>query len=328
MNNPKVPVLYIGGYSRSGSTILMRLLGKIDGLFPIGELWDVWARSFDQNQLCGCGKPFRECEFWSEVVKDAFGDFDRVDVEHLQQLRHAVQGNSVVLPLMIPALRSASYRARLQEYSATLNQLYVSVQKVSGCRVIVDSSKVPPYAFLLKELPNVALEVLHLVRDSRATTFSWQRKKQRPEIHWKTEYMEQYSPARSALEWDVMNGLLQCLQFTGAPYYRVRYEDLVSHPAKTLKEISERLGVGWSDINFGSDGQTIQVATDHTVSGNPNRFQQGAVKIRPDTEWQAKMPTAQKLFVTALTFPQLLWYGYGRPRRDAPRAEPIQNVEV
>lgn len=327
-SDPKVPVLYIGGYSRSGSTILMRLLGKVDGLFPIGELWDVWARSFTQNQLCGCGKPFRECEFWTAVVQDAFGGFNKVDVERMQSLRHDVQGNQVLLPLMVSALRGNTYREQLQEYSAILNQFYLSIQKVSGCRMIVDSSKVPPYAFLLKELPTVALQILHLVRDSRATAYSWQRKKQRPEIHWKTEYMEQYSPVRSALEWNVMNGLFQFLQGTGAPYKRIRYEAMVSHPADTLNEICHWLGVDGTTLDFGTDGQTVQVATDHTVSGNPNRFQQGAVKIRPDYEWQEKMPSAQKTLVTALTFPQLWWYGYRRQEAQAKSVEPLKNVEV
>lgn len=306
----------------------MRLLGKVAGLFPIGELWDVWARSFTQNQLCGCGKPFCECEFWTAVVQDAFGGFDAVDVAHIQALRHAVQGNQALLPLMVPALRGNAYQEQLGEYSTILNQFYLSIQKVSGCRMIVDSSKVPPYAFLLKELPNVALQILHLVRDSRATAYSWQRKKQRPEIHWKTEYMEQYSPVRSALEWNVMNGLFQFLQGTGAPYKRIRYEAMVSHPAETLNEICQWLGVDGTTLDFGSDGQTVQVATDHTVSGNPNRFQQGAVKIRPDYEWQEKMPSTQKTLVTALTFPQLLWYGYRRQEAQAKVVEPLKNVEV
>jgi hypothetical protein len=328
LTDAKVPILYIGGYSRSGSTILMRLLGKVEGLFPIGELWDVWARSFTQNQLCGCGKPFRDCEFWTEVVRDAFGGFDKVDVDHMQSLRHRVQGNQVLLPLMVPALRSNAYRIALQEYSLVLDQFYRSIQKVSGCRMIVDSSKVPPYAFLLKELPSVALSILHLVRDSRATAYSWQRKKQRPEIHWKTEYMEQYSPVRSAFEWNVMNGMFQFLQGTGAPYQRIRYEEMVAHPAETLNAICQRLGIDGTTLDFGADGQTVQVATDHTVSGNPNRFQQGAVKIRPDHEWQTKMSPTQKYLVTALTFPQWLWYGYGKKDTQNKFVEPFKNIEV
>src|SRR6185436_15662226 len=117
-----------------------------------------------------------------------------------------------------PALRTPGYKAKLQAYTDVLGRLYQGINHVSGGRIIVDSSKVPPFAFLINQVPQVDLHVVHLVRDSRATAYSWQRKKIRPEIHWKTEYMAQYSPVRSALEWTVMNGLLHSLKYSSANF--------------------------------------------------------------------------------------------------------------
>jgi hypothetical protein len=48
----------------------------------------------------------------------------------------------------------------------------------------------------------------------------------------------------------------------------------------------------------------------HTVSGNPNRFETGAVELRPDREWISKMSPRNKALVTALTLPLLKHYGY------------------
>ena len=52
-----VKVVYIGGYSRSGSTLLLQLLSGMPAVTAIGELHDVWRRSLRENQLCGCGLP-------------------------------------------------------------------------------------------------------------------------------------------------------------------------------------------------------------------------------------------------------------------------------
>src|SRR4051794_15439538 len=79
MATETIKVLYIGGYGRSGSTLLVQLLGQIEGFHSVGEMWNIWQQCFTENQLCGCGKPFHECPFWSAVVEEAFGGFERLE---------------------------------------------------------------------------------------------------------------------------------------------------------------------------------------------------------------------------------------------------------
>ncbi len=310
MSEEKIKVLYIGGYSRSGSTLLLRFLGQLENFVAVGELWDIWRRSFTENQLCGCGQPFRQCPFWQAVVVEAFGGFEQVDAPAMQALRQAVQSNRHLPFLALPFLQPPAYRERLKAYAEILGKLYQGIHRVSGGKIIVDSSKVPPYAFLLKQVANIDLHVVHLVRDSRATAYSWQRKKVRPEIHWKTAYMDQYSPVRSALEWDVMNGLFHCLDSRSANFTRIRYEDLVQAPQPVMLRLLAGLGQALPDIDFLNGDHVARLDVDHTVSGNPNRFERGPITIRPDVEWQTKMPRSQKRLVTALTWPLLLSYGY------------------
>jgi len=83
-------IVFIGGYARTGSTLLDRLLGEIDGFASFGELRHVWRRCFIDNQLCGCGRPFRECPFWTAAVDEAFGGFGGVDPEAVDAARRAV----------------------------------------------------------------------------------------------------------------------------------------------------------------------------------------------------------------------------------------------
>jgi hypothetical protein len=50
------------------------------------------------------------------------------------------------------------------------------------------------------------------------------------------------------------------------------------------------------------------------VSGNPLRFESGALSIRPDIEWQARMNRRHRRLITSTTWPLLIRYGYLGPK--------------
>jgi hypothetical protein len=307
MNESKVKVLYIGGSGRSGTTLLLRLLGQFERFVAVGELWHIWHFSFDQNQLCGCSQPFRECEFWKAVVAKAFGGFQHVDVDAMRALRRSVQDDRYIPQLMVPWLRTAEYQERLHAYLSVLSSLYRAIQKVSGCGVIVDSSKGSRYLSCLREVPGIDTYTLHLVRDSRAVAHSWQRTKRKPEVYWKTEYMEKQGAMMSAMEWIMTNS---ALMYYGPNYLRLRYEDLLGSPRDWLLRIAAFLGEDVSAMPFLDNRSVASFGVDHTAMGNPNRFQHGKVELRRDTEWQTSMPRSRRYITTALTWPLLWRYGY------------------
>jgi hypothetical protein len=309
----KTKILYIGGYSRSGSTLLLRLLGEQPRVVAVGELFDVWERSYIQNQLCGCGQSFRECEFWVEVTAEAFGcKPDEVPAPRLKQARARVQGLSRLPVLWLPGLRSPRYRREFREYGALLSRIYAAVQTVANSDVIVDSSKVPQYAWILAESENIELHMVHLVRDSRATAFSWQRERLRPEIISKRTYMDRHSLARSAAEWDAFNFLLRSRSRSYASYTIIKYEDLVTDPYRELQKITKvvgDLGGGVEAVGSGTEGP-VSLRVSHTASGNPSRFKTGEVAISLDSEWMHAMGRPARLLVTGLTAPSLARYHY------------------
>jgi Sulfotransferase family len=306
----KTTVLYIGGYSRSGSTLLLRLLGEHRGFVAVGELFDVWERSYIQNQLCGCGKSFRECDFWTDVTVEAFGcKPGEVPASELNQIRSQVQGHNRIPMLWRPELRSPGYQRRLHDYAAVLDRVYAAMRNVADSTVIVDSSKVPQYAWVLAEAEGIELHVVHLVRDSRATAFSWQRQRLRPEITSRRAYMDKHSVVRSATEWNVFNYLLHSRRKAYASYTVIRYEDLVTDHQSEIKKII-RAVCGENHLAEEPDGASVTLGTSHTASGNPGRFLVGETKISVDAEWMHAMPTASRLIVTGLTAPSLARYHY------------------
>ncbi len=89
----------------------------------------------------------------------------------------------------------------------------------------------------------------------------------------------------------------------------VRYEDLVERPAATILKILERLGRVGGNLGF-IGANSVQLRGNHTVSGNPSRFQTGEVELRLDSEWQEKCSPLQKMLVDLVTLPVRKKYGY------------------
>jgi UDP-N-acetylglucosamine transferase subunit ALG13 len=305
-------VVFIGGQGRSGSTLIERALGELPGVVSVGETVHLWERGLRDNELCGCGQPFRTCSFWAQVGDVAFGGWDRLDADAAVDLRFSVDRNRYLPMLMRPGL-SSRYRRRHQHYLDRLNKLYRAIAEVSGASVIIDSSKHASYALLLSRLPSIDLRLLHVVRDSRAVAHAWTKTVARPEAGGIP--MPVYGPAKAAVLWDVQNAVIEQLGHTH-PYLRVRYEDFVREPKDALVDAARLSGIDDVGAVLGMlDEDTLTLGPSHTVAGNPMRFVSGNVTIRSDETWQIDMRPAKRRLVGALTLPLQHHYGYGsRPR--------------
>jgi UDP-N-acetylglucosamine transferase subunit ALG13 len=311
-----IPVLYVGGTGRSGSTLLDRMLGEIPGLVSAGEVVHLWRRGLAENQLCGCGERFLDCPYWSAVGRAGFGGWDGLQPDAVLRLQRRVDRNRFIPLMLAPRGR---YGQDLHRYGELLGRLYAALSSVAGARMIVDSSKHASTAFLLRRVRGVDLRVVHLVRDSRGVAFSWGRHVRRPEVVSDDAYMPTSGPARAGTDWVIYNGLFELLRLTGVPVALVRYESLVEDPRRELQRILRLSGETASDdaLGFLRDG-AAQLGVSHTVSGNPMRFRTGSVELRRDEEWRTAMEPASRRLVSAITMPLLFRYGY-RVREADPR---------
>jgi hypothetical protein len=207
--------------------------------------------------------------------------------------------------------KTPGYLERLKQFSNVLGTLYYAIQKVSGSRVIVDSSKTASYAYLLRSIPNIDLYVIHLVRDSRGAAYSWLRKKTRPDIQGETEIKVQTNPLRSSGAWLVRNILVEGLKYyPDAKYRLIRYEDFIDYPDEVISSISNFVQEDAGAAPIMKD-RLLSLKPNHTAAGNIwVRFESGTVKLRRDDEWKTKMKVTQRGLVTLLTWPLLLKYGY------------------
>jgi len=296
-----IKVLFIGGYGRSGSTLLDRVLGGVDGLCSAGELRHIFREGHVENRLCGCGSPFRECPFWREVTALAFGGMESFDARAILELQGRVDRWWRAGRL---AARSAPRRpnTELESYRATLRRLYEAIAGVSGARLIVDSSKDVSHGYALRGIGEpLELYVLHLVRDSRAVAHSWQRKKFNP---GSGDDMNRYGLVRTSAEWTAINALTALHAPLGARYRMLRYHDFVADPRAAVSSVLEFVGEPTEHVRI-SARRTVDLGEDHTVAGNPIRFRRGEIEVRRDDEWRERMPRRSKALVTALTLPAL-----------------------
>jgi hypothetical protein len=184
-----------------------------------------------------------------------------------------------------------------------------AIADVTGCRVIVDSSKRAQDAAVLAGLDGIDHYVLHMVRDPRAVVFSWQRRKT-IRVAVETRDMATRGLLSSVLRW-TENSLGAELLRRRIPRDRwmfLRYEDFAAAPRATVARIIEFLGEQ-ADPPF-LDDRNVVLGQNHTVAGNPNRFRTGPVTVSADDEWRRALPRRRQSAVRALTWPFLLRYGF------------------
>lgn len=123
-------------------------------------------------------------------------------------------------PYSVPPTQLATFTQRA----------YRLLANASGGGWIVDGSKTIHYLKNLVALPEATVFIVHLVRDGRAVAFS-NHLKQRDLLQWAGSWMR------------TNVGMLRYLErFDERKQMRVRYEDFVRDPARTIRSILTRVG--------------------------------------------------------------------------------------
>ena len=306
MSATGVPVLFIGGLGRSGSTLIDRVLGQTPGVCSVGELVFLWERGLLANERCGCGEPFDGCPFWKEVGVRAFGGWDRIDPAAILARQGRVDRNRYVPAMLVPALAPA-YRRRLAPYAEAVGRLYKAVAAVAGAALIVDSSKHASTAALLRHVPGIDPRIVQLFRDPHGVAYSWSKTVERPDASEGVSFMARVGPARIAARWQGYNALLALVRSPGGA---LRYEDFVDRPEHATRRLLAMGGLHPDTLPQFVGPRTVRLAVNHTVAGNPLRFKTGELEIRVDEEWRTAMPRARRALVGTLAFPSTLLYRY------------------
>jgi len=307
-------VLYVGGWSRSGSTLLDLAAGSLPGAVSTGELRHLWNKGLQQGRLCGCGVPVPECDHWRAVLAAVGGYPDPAGP--LDPAAVVADQRAVARTRDVPRLLRDGGDPVVRRLQGLVTRVCAAVAERSGAGVVVDSSKMPGDAALLATAPGVELHLVHLVRDPRAVAWSWQRPKLMTDLV-PPRPIPPHSPAASTLQWASWNLLLERVGRRAASTTSVRYEDFAARPRELLSRLAGAVGLPPDDAAALVGDGTIRIRPAHTVAGNPARFDTGIVAVRVDDAWMRDQPRRHRWTATVLAAPLLRRYGYpllARPR--------------
>lgn len=305
---PAIRIGFIGGYGRSGSTLLSQILGTAQDVFPVGELSSLFSSLATGNPGCSCGSSVRECPFWTGVLREAFGSVPPVgEATRMARTQLVVESWKKGMREPLKPVPSA-YQAIQQELFTALSR----DPKVRGS-LILDSSKTAYNTAArpssLSRVTGLELRLVHLVRDPRGVWWSLARRGLNRDLERGLGSRRFSLPTlRTILGWSQANRAAERFALPGSQSIRLRYEDLCSDPETNLAVLSRFLEITprrFEDIF--RDGASLPEM--HQIGGNRRRFDLRA-GLRPDTAWEGNLPPGPKLAISLTLRRMMERYGY------------------
>jgi hypothetical protein len=302
-----VQVAFIAGASRSGSTLLERILEQVDGVVTVGELRWLWLARWP-SMVCECGAEFGACQFWQGVLVEAFGSGHQDARARVRELKTRVLRHRFATRFTASG-PGGQVGSELAEISSLLTRLYGALSLSTGASTIVDAGKLPLWGLVASMSPTLDLRVVHLVRDPRAVSFSWTRVRELPYLPGTP--MPTQGPLRSALDWVTANSEAEILKRRVPESMLVLYGDLARDPGSTVRRVVKLLDLDADvDTLFANRSILRPARSGHAIAGNPMRAQEGPIVIAPDDEWRSSLSRKRRLTAMLCTGP--LWHHYRR----------------
>jgi hypothetical protein len=287
VENNSINIIYIVGEGRSGSTLIARILGEVDGFKNVGELTNDFynLKQMNLNVPCECGLSLSVCPSWGDYFNSISEENRKIHTKYVR-LRF--------VPALLGFFKTSSIKQNLMDLSDDYYRIFKNVAIKYDSKFIIDSSKHPANAIVLDNAKNLNVYLLHLVRDPRAIVSSFLKQK---------KWVKKRHPIKTAALWSTMNFILVLLNKKKYHYYRLLYEDFVRNPKLEIKKFLDHLNID-NELDFMHDN-SVKLLKDHMISGNPNKLIHGWQKIER-RKWQ--LAWHLKFITVLLTWPFILLY--------------------
>ena len=285
---------------RSGGTILGRILDCSDEIIFVGNIKDFWRKGLKRNNKCSCGERFETCSFWKSVTKEYMNSFPSIDIEEVRKEFKQVEKWSSYFKLkkIVINKKDNSLKPLLDKYLEHNKKLYEVVSKLSGKKIIVDSSRNTQRLLALSLLNKFQLHPVHIIRDPRGVINSLINK----DI---SNYNEiRHNTILNLLHWNAKNyfsmKIMDRLKITRR--VNILYKNFAANPVTVIEELKKMLNC---TLNYELDNGkfSINLGAGHIFSGNRERHQSGKIKIKEDIEWKEELSWYHKILTLIISIP-------------------------
>ncbi len=279
---------------RSGSTLLENILSKSAEAVSVGELAMLEGHILKEgpgdkwNWNCSCGHSIIECVFWSPILKE-------VNFEKAKDFKTNIDWNfkskKIQSASLIPSvfnnnLKQLAFSKKNKVIVETLNNIYKSIYKITGKKIIIDSSKDPVQALALyKNKSDADIKIIWLKRDIRAIANSKNK--------WKNlNKRRQKSLLNILIDVTYYRSICYAVskQISSADIVTINYEDLAINTQSELDRINKKFNLK----NYIAP-QFMELEEDHTIGGTPERFSKKPISY--DGSWKKNYENKKLLYL-------------------------------
>lgn len=297
-------VVYIGGYGRSGSTLIDTILGTHPEVLGGGEL-ERFFTDVVEGGSCTCGQKYLDCELWGKVLAD-LGGAESITPELADQLHRA---ESMLGPVLGLRQAKSNRATAIRKWS----DLFDSAARHYEGTHIVDSSKSSRASArrisLLAARHDIV--VVHLTRDPRAVAYSEMKRGNNDKLESGDRRMSSNLwGLRPLLGWAMANMAVEVTarRNPSLRVVHVRYEDFVADPAASIEQICRAADLTTEPI-LEAIRSEFGIETGHGVRGNRMRRQAGPIVLKSDRKWVEHPSTTVKIMASPLRR-MAMRYGY------------------
>lgn len=283
--------------------MLDALLGNTDGIESVGELISGVDRYGD---LCSCQKIFSDCDFWSNSI----ANFEESSTTSWDMMAKVLK-NQGHIKNFLKTLTASAKSTWVKQIKDVNDHL---VEAIDGDHeVVLDSSKEITRALFLINHSSRA-QIIHLVRHPRDILASnyWRMKNgdgfKLLRHNFKSPKLYGVFLLLSAINWVIGNLLSELVRVNGSQrFLRIRYEDLIDKPEKTLVELGEFMNISMTSL-IGKVDCRDSLRMGHNIGGNRMRLN-GDFVLNANRS-SRKLPKIYSVMTLLVTWPLLWSYGY------------------
>ena len=247
-----------------------------------------------------------DCVKWGEVRKLWLEEIRPLSLEdYTSNMADYTRLRSVPRLLIGRALRSSNHESLLTGTSA----LVESIGAVFESSILVDSSKHAARAMMYSMIPGIDLRVIQIIRDPRGYVQSRRSQLERLSRSAKSGGESWNFIVKCAIRWGFTNFADEAVGRPPAtPRLRLRYEDLLSNPSKSLIQLERLLEVDFTEVQNKLERQQ-EIGFSHIVAGNRVRLS-GQTHLNEDDAWRTRISGNQQRLIWAFGLPLSALYGY------------------